>query len=92
MLYCVKIKTSRKGSLYSHKLMLCKKRTPRIGFVFSKVGYLNNYFNSFNSRNLFLNLKQVLNLTSCGYKMNRAAYKNIGYLFKYEKFKERRHH
>jgi len=71
--------------------MLCKKRTPRIGFVFSKIGTLNNYFNSMNSRTAFLNIKSSLDISRKGYKMNRAAYKNLGLLFGDEPGKKRRY-
>ena len=92
MLYCVKALTVRSGPNYCHKFMLCKKRTPRIGFVFSKIGTLNNYFNSYSKRTAFFNIKKVASIYNYGYKMNRAAYKNLGVLFSNESSKKRRHY
>jgi len=92
MLYCVKALTTRSGPHYCHKFMLCKKRTPRIGFVFSKIGNLDNSFKSYGGRTAFFNVKKVASISNYGYKMNRAAYKNLGVLFEDGSRKKRRHY
>lgn len=58
--------------------MLSKKRAPRIRFVYCKLGTLNNYFNAQFARITFLNIRKGRFIANLGYKMNRAAYKNLG--------------
>jgi len=72
--------------------MLCKKRVPQLGYVFSKLGYLNNSFNCVNSRVAFFNLKKLTLFSTYGYKMNRAAIKHLGLLFESAATKKGRHY
>lgn len=90
MLYCVKAPIVRKGPYYSFRFLLCKKRVPYVGFVYSKLGYLNNYFNNLDCRTAFFNISTVMKVSKKGFKMNRVGYRNLGTLLKYEKRKKRR--
>lgn len=61
-------------------------------FCFFKNRILNNYSNVINSRTAFFNLKKALYISRNGYRMNRAAYKNLGVLFGDEIRKKRRYY
>jgi len=92
MLYSIKANTVRRGANYTHKFMLCNKRVPQMGYIFSKLGYLNNSLNYFGKRVAFFNLKKLTLYSDYGYKMNRAAYKHLGLLFGGVTSKKRRHY
>jgi len=78
MSFVVKAKETKNGHLFNFKFFLCKKRTPKIGYVYSYFGFNNNYKMISSKRLLFLNLNKSLNISRKGYKMNSRAYNNIG--------------
>jgi hypothetical protein len=78
MLYVVKALT-HKNSLYRvHKFMVCKKRSPGIGFIRGKLGTLDNCYHSYGGLGVF-NLKKIKKIYREGnHNMNPAGYKYLG--------------
>jgi len=69
----------------STKLVVSKKRSPRIGYVFMKFCTFHNYYNSFNSYILissYNNSRNNIMRQSGYYKSNRMACKAISHSFR----------
>jgi hypothetical protein len=78
MLYVVKALTHKNGPYRVHKFVVCKKLSPRIGFILGKLGYLNTSYNSYGNL-ASLNLKESKKIYKNGnHNMNRAGYKHLG--------------
>jgi len=90
MIYCIKAKLTRNGIYYSRKFLYCKKHTPRIGFVHSKIGYLNNFTSRISTFMAFFNVVEGTKSLNRYCLMNRAAYRHIGPLINNEKNKKGR--
>jgi hypothetical protein len=78
MLYVVRALTHKNGLYRVHKFMVCKKRSPKIGFILGKLGSLNNYYHIYGGL-ASLNLEKSKKIFKEGnHKMNRAGYKHLG--------------
>lgn len=82
LIYCIKSKTARNGRNLSHRFVVCKKRTPGIGFVFTKIGHQNNFPTKVAGKFAYFDLVKTKNAAEYGYDTNSGAGHYMGLLFK----------